>query len=97
MLRNRIFVTASAVALLACAVSTVEATQLTIGGNIGSSMLFDKSDGANGEIDIAGAFLGGVSFFDPTFVNILDIDDIHAFNWKRPVPAQAWHREWLLR
>jgi hypothetical protein len=69
------------IALLAVFATSARATQLLIGGNVGSSMLFDKSDGPSGAIDISGAFLGGVSFFDPSFTTFLDINDGGTFSW----------------
>jgi hypothetical protein len=69
------------IALLAVFATSAQATQLLIGGNVGSSMLFDKSAGSDGEIGISGAFLGGVSFFDPSFTTFLDILDGGTFSW----------------
>ncbi len=81
MLRNISRKAVLGLAAIAMSATSANATQLLIGGNVGSSVLFDKSDGANGEIDISGAFLGGVSFFDPSFTTFLDINDGGTFSW----------------
>ncbi len=67
-------------AVLTISATTAQATQFSIGGNLGSAVLFDKSDGANGEIDVS-AFLGGVSFTDFSFTTFFDITDGGNFTW----------------
>lgn len=80
MLRNTSRIAALGIAALALTTTSALATQFSIGGNLGSSVLFDQSDGANGEIDVS-AFLGGVSFFDLSFTTSFDIVDGGSFTW----------------
>ncbi len=80
MLRNTSRIAVLGLAALALNATSAMATQFSIGGNLGSSVLFDQSDGPNGATDVS-AFLGGVSFFDFSFTTSFDIVDGGSFVW----------------
>lgn len=80
MSRNTSRIAVLGFSLLLSGATATHATQFSIGGNLGQSMLFDQSEGAGGEVDVS-AFLGGASFFDFSFATMFDIVDGGTFAW----------------